>query len=236
MDEKPGTLYIVSTPIGNLHDITFRAARILADADAIIAEDTRKASVLLRHLDIHKPLVSYHAHNEHRKTPEIIGRLLKGETLALISDAGTPGISDPGFYILRECIRKRIPAVPVPGPTAFLTALTVSGLPMERFIFEGFLPHKKGRKTRMQSLINEERTIIFYESPHRIMKTLRELREVLGNRQAVICREITKVFEEVVRGTLQELEDYYATGSVKGEFVLIVAGSSYRQVSDESIQ
>jgi 16S rRNA (cytidine1402-2'-O)-methyltransferase len=235
MDESFGTLYIVSTPIGNLNDITFRASKVLADANAIVAEDTRKASVLLKHLNINKPLVSYHAHNEHRKTTELIRRLQGGETLALISDAGTPGISDPGFYIVRECIRQRIPVVPIPGPAAFLAALTVSGLPMERFVFEGFLPHKKGRKTRIKSLKDEDRTIIFYESPHRILKTLRELREALGNRQAVICRELTKVFEEVVRGNLQDVEEHFKTGTLKGEFVLIVGGASYTHTSPETM-
>jgi 16S rRNA (cytidine1402-2'-O)-methyltransferase len=228
MDRQTGTgiLYIVATPIGNLDDITRRAVHILADADAVVAEDTRKTSILLRHLAISKPLISYHTRNERRRLPELISRLHGGESLAFVSDAGTPGISDPGYLVVRECIREGIPVVPIPGASALLAGLTVSGLPMDRFVFEGFLPHRKGRKTRIESLKNEGRTIVFYESPHRIIRTLRELREVFGEREAVIGRELTKKFEEVVHGTLGELERYFEEKTVKGEFVLIVSGES----------
>jgi 16S rRNA (cytidine1402-2'-O)-methyltransferase len=222
---KPeGILYVVSTPIGNLDDITGRAVGILESVDAVVAEDTRKTSVLLRHIGVSKPLISYHEHNEHKRTDELIRRLQSGESLALVSDAGTPGISDPGFLIVRACIKNSIRVVPIPGASALLAGLSVSGLPMDRFVFEGFLPHKKGRKTRIESLKNEERTIILYESPHRILRTLRELRDAFGDRQAVIARELTKTFEEIVRGTLTELERHFDSKPVKGEFVLLISG------------
>lgn len=226
-DTKSGLLYLVSTPIGNLDDITRRAVQILGEVDAIIAEDTRKTTILLKHLGISKPLMSYHAHNEHRRAADVVRRLQQGSSLALVSDAGTPGISDPGFHIVRECIRENIRVVPIPGPSAFLTALSASGLPMDRFVFEGFLPHKKGRKSRLESLKDEDRTIVLYESPHRIVRTLRDLRDVLGNRPAVIGRELTKVFEEIVRGNLGELEEYIESRPIRGEFVIIIAGKKY---------
>jgi 16S rRNA (cytidine1402-2'-O)-methyltransferase len=227
--ELKGILYVVSTPIGNLDDITRRAVKVLEAVDAIVAEDTRKTSILLRHLGISKPLISFHEHNERKRTGELIRKLETGMSLALVSDAGTPGISDPGFLIVRECVLHNIQVVPVPGASALLAALTVSGLPTDRFIFEGFLPHKKGRRTRISSLKDEERTIILYESPHRILRTLRELGEVMADRQAVIGRELTKVFEEIQRGTLGELEQYFASRPVKGEFVLIIAGKTYKR-------
>ncbi len=223
-DKNAGILYIVSTPIGNLDDITRRAVKVLEEVDAVAAEDTRKTSILLQHLGVSKSLISYHEHNEHKRAGELIRKLESGMSLALVSDAGTPGISDPGFLIVRECLKHKIRVVPVPGASALLAALTVSGLPMDRFVFEGFLPHKKGRKSRIESLKDEERTIIFYESPHRILRTLRELREVLGERRAVIGRELTKTFEEIVRGTLGELEQHFESKSIKGEFVLIISG------------
>jgi len=226
---ESGILYIVSTPIGNLDDITRRAVKVLEDVDTVVAEDTRKTSVLLHHLGISRPLISYHEHNEHKRAGELVQKLKSGISLALVSDAGTPGLSDPGFLIVRECLKHSIRVVPVPGASALLAALSVSGLPMDRFVFEGFLPHKKGRKTRIESLKDEERTIIFYESPHRIMRTLRELRETLGDRQSVIAREITKKFEEIVRGTLSELEQSFESRSIKGEFVLLVSGSKYKE-------
>jgi 16S rRNA (cytidine1402-2'-O)-methyltransferase len=225
--ELKGILYLVSTPIGNLDDITRRAVKVLEAVDAVVAEDTRKTSILLQHLGISKPLISYHEHNERKRTGELIRKLETGMSLALVSDAGTPGISDPGFLIVRECVFHTIQVVSVPGASALLAALTVSGLPTDRFVFEGFLPHKKGRRTRISSLKDEERTIILYESPHRILRTLRELGEVMGDRQAVIGRELTKVFEEIQRGTLGELEQYFASRPVKGEFVLIIAGKTY---------
>lgn len=228
MQTTSGVLYVVSTPIGNLDDITRRAVRVLEEVDAIIAEDTRKTSILLQHLNISKPLISYHEHNEHKRAGELVDKLAAGASLALVSDAGTPGISDPGFLIVRECLKHAINVVPVPGASALLAALTVSGLPMERFVFEGFLPHKKGRRTRIETLKDEERTVVLYESPHRILRTLRELRETLGDRRAVIGRELTKKFEELVRGTLSELEQHFESKSVKGEFVLIVAGKKYK--------
>lgn len=224
MQTSPGVLYVVSTPIGNLDDITRRAVKVLEDVDAVVAEDTRKTSILLKHLGISKQLISYHEHNEHKRAGELVGKLESGMSLALVSDAGTPGISDPGFLIVRECLKQGIPVVPVPGASALLAALTVSGLPMDRFVFEGFLPHKKGRKTRIESLRDEERTVILYESPHRILRTLRDLRESIGDRQGVIGRELTKKFEEIVRGTLGELEQYFESKTIKGEFVLIISG------------
>ncbi len=227
--ESKGILYVVSTPIGNLDDITRRAVKVLEEVDAVVAEDTRKTSILLQHLGISKTLISYHEHNEHKRAGELVRRLESGMSLALVSDAGTPGISDPGFLIVRECLKHGIQVVPAPGASALLAALTVSGLPMDRFVFEGFLPHKKGRKTRIESFRDEKRTIILYESPHRIVRTLRELRERLGDRQAVIGRELTKKFEEVVRGTLSELEQHFESKSIKGEFVLIIAGCNYKK-------
>ncbi len=224
-----GILYIVSTPIGNLDDITRRAVKVLEEVDAVVAEDTRKTSILLQHLGVSKTLVSYHEHNEHKRTGELIRKLESGMSLALVSDAGTPGISDPGFLIVSECLKYNIRVVPIPGASALLAALVVGGLPMDRFVFEGFLPHKKGRKTRIESFKHEERTVVLYESPHRIVRTLRELREVLGDRQAVIGRELTKKFEEIVRGRLSELEQHFASKPIKGEFVLIVAGSKYKE-------
>lgn len=222
-----GILYVVSTPIGNLDDITRRAVKVLEEADAVVAEDTRKTSILLRHLGVSKPLISYHEHNEHKRAGELVRKLEAGMSLALVSDAGTPGVSDPGFLIVRECLKHDIRVVPVPGASALLAALTVSGLPSDRFVFEGFLPHKKGRKTRIESFKDEERTIILYESPHRIVRTLQELRDALGARQAVIGRELTKKFEEVVRGSLYELEQHFESKPIKGEFVIIIAGSKY---------
>lgn len=220
-------LYLVPTPIGNLEDITLRALRVLREADAIACEDTRVASVLLNHFDISRPTLSYHDHNERGRTPELIRRMKAGETFALISDAGTPGISDPGFFLVRECIREGVPVEALPGATALIPALVLSGLPNDRFVFEGFLPHKKGRATRIAALSAEERTIVFYESPHRILKTLLQLSEAFGeDRQAAVCRELTKKFEEVIRGTLVEIaSELSSRPKIRGEIVLVVAGS-----------
>ncbi len=220
-----GKLYLVATPIGNLEDITLRALSNLKSCDIILAEDTRKAGILLKHYEISKKLYAHHGFNEHQATPEIIRWLLKGSQICLITDAGTPGISDPGFLLLRECIAQGIPIESLPGASALLPALVNSGLPCDRFCFEGFLPVKKGRFTRLKSLIAEERTLIFYESPHRLLKTLEEFIQTFeGSRRASISRELTKIYEETVRGTLIELKEYYTQHSPKGEFVICVAG------------
>ena len=218
-------LYIVPTPIGNLADITRRAVDILAEADFILAEDTRTSGILLKHLEISKPMMAYHQHNEHKILPRVIERLRSGETGALVSDAGTPGISDPAFLIIRECLRENIEVICLPGPTAFVPALVCSGLPCERFVFEGFLPHKKGRQTRLKALAEENRTMVFYESPHRLLKTLSQLAEIMGEeRQASVSREISKVYEETIRGSLAEIVSHFSNNLIKGEFVIIVAG------------
>ncbi|MFN8343425.1 MAG: 16S rRNA (cytidine(1402)-2'-O)-methyltransferase [Spirosomataceae bacterium] len=220
-------LYLVPTPIGNLEDITLRAVNILKSVDVVLAEDTRTSGHLLKHLGISKPLQSYHIHNEHQTVQRIIARLLKGETMALVSDAGTPAVSDPGFLLVRECIKNGIDIECLPGPTAFVPALVNSGLPSDRFTFEGFLPHKKGRHTRLTELKEEERTMIFYESPHRLLKSLEQFAEYLGaDRQASVSRELTKMFEETVRGTLTEIITYFAEKTIKGEIVIVVAGKS----------
>ncbi len=218
-------LYLVPTPIGNLDDITLRAINVLKSADVILAEDTRTSGILLKHLGISKPLQSYHIFNEHQAVQKLVQRLSKGETLALVSDAGTPAISDPGFLLVRECLKHGITVECLPGPTAFVPALVNSGLPSDRFTFEGFLPHKKGRQTRLIELQAETRTMIFYESPHRLLKTLGQFAEYFGpDRQAAVARELTKIYEETVRGTLTELIAYYTAKGVKGEIVVVVAG------------
>ena len=225
----PGILYIVPTPIGNLNDITLRALEILKSVDLIIAEDTRKSGILLKHYQVSKPLKSYHKFNEHRQLGQLINHLIEGKNLALISDAGTPLVSDPGYLLVREAIDKEIPVQTLPGPTALVPALINSGLPTDKFVFEGFLPHKKGRKSRMEALVNEERTTIFYESPHRLIKTLNQLAEYLGDlRQAAVSREISKVYEETIRGSLKFLIGYYSKKKVKGEIVIVVAGKSWK--------
>ncbi|MBZ0207625.1 MAG: 16S rRNA (cytidine(1402)-2'-O)-methyltransferase [Flavobacteriales bacterium] len=221
-----GRLFLVPTPIGNLEDITLRAKRILAEADAVIAEDTRVSGKLLQLLGIKRPLIAFHAHNEHQVTDRLVERLVAGERFALVSDAGTPAISDPGFLLVRAAVKQGVPVECLPGPTAFVPALVNSGLPCDRFTFEGFLPVKKGRRTRITELLNEGRTMVFYESPHRIVRTLRELAEAFGaDRQASISREISKLHEETVRGTLQELHAHFEQHPPKGEFVLCVAGA-----------
>jgi 16S rRNA (cytidine1402-2'-O)-methyltransferase len=220
-----GKLYLVPTPIGNLEDITLRAIRILKEADIILAEDTRTSGPLLKHFEIDKKVFAHHQHNEHKASSEIVRFLKEGKNVALISDAGTPAISDPGFFLVREVLKNEIEIECLPGATAFVPALVNSGLPCDRFTFEGFLPVKKGRQTRLKELTAEERTMIFYESPHRILKTLEELAVVLGEeRQASVSRELTKMFEETVRGTLVEIKNHFETHTLKGEFVLCVAG------------
>ena len=218
-------LYLVPTPIGNLEDMTFRAVRILKEADVILAEDTRTSAPLLKHFGIEKKVFAHHQHNEHKASSEIVRFLKEGKMVALISDAGTPAVSDPGFFLVREALKNDIQVECLPGPTAFVPALVNSGLPTDRFTFEGFLPVKKGRQTRLKELAEEDRTMIFYESPHRLLKSLEELASVLGEeRQASVSRELTKVFEETVRGTLPEIKNYFETHTLKGEFVICVGG------------
>ncbi|MBS1272008.1 MAG: Ribosomal RNA small subunit methyltransferase I [Candidatus Marinimicrobia bacterium] len=226
MREYESTLFVVATPIGNMEDITFRAVRILSEVDAIAAEDTRITKRLLDQYNISTPLTRYHDHNKEQVTPELIARLHGGESLAIVSDAGTPGISDPAFYLVREAIRNDIQCIPVPGPSAGISALIVSGLPTDRWVFEGFLPKKKGRHTRLLELSGEERTIVIYEAKYRLLKTLRDLGEYLGEeRQVTVGRELTKKFEEMVRGTCNNVIEYYSNNTIKGEFVIVVEGN-----------
>ncbi len=218
-------LYLVPTPIGNLEDMTFRAVKILRAVDLILAEDTRTSKKLLNHYEINVPLRSHHAHNEHGTTPGLVEHLQGGATIALISDAGTPAISDPGFYLVRECVKNDIKVECLPGATAIIPALAASGLPCDKFHFEGFLPHKKGRQTRVKYLAELENTFALYESPHRIGKCLTQLAEFCGaERNAVVCRELTKLHEEVRRGTLVELAAHFSGQKTKGEIVVVVAG------------
>lgn len=220
-----GKLYIVPTPVGNLEDITFRAIRVLKDADLILAEDTRTSSFLLKHFQIENKLASFHKFNEHKSLNAFIERLKGGDTIALISDAGTPSISDPGFLIVRECVNNDIDIECLPGATAFVPALVVSGLPSDRFIFEGFLPQKKGRQKRWLELSSEERTVILYESPFRLIKALEEIVQFLGaDRRISVSREISKIYEETTRGTAAEVLAYYKTKTVKGEIVVVIGG------------
>lgn len=219
-------LYIIPTPIGNLEDITLRALRILKEVDLILAEDTRTTGNLLKHYQISKPLQSHHLHNEHKTTEQIIEQLQAGQTIALVSDAGTPAISDPGFLLVRACLKADITVECLPGATAFVPALVNSGLPCERFCFEGFLPQKKGRQTKINNLKEEVRTMIFYESPYRLVKTLEEFAIVFGNeRRTSVSRELTKMYEETKRGTLLELATYFKSKTVKGEIVIVVEGA-----------
>jgi len=220
-----GKLYLVPTPIGNLEDMTFRAVRILKEVDFILAEDTRTSAPLLKHFGIDKKLFSHHQHNEHKSVTEVIRFLKEGKQIALISDAGTPAISDPGFLLVREAIRNDLPIECLPGATAFVPSLVNSGLAADRFTFEGFLPVKKGRQTRMKELVEESRTMIFYESPHRLLKTLEEFAMHFGpERKASVSRELTKLFEETKRGTLEEIKQHFETHTLKGEIVICVAG------------
>ncbi len=219
-------LYIIPTPIGNLEDITLRALRLLKEVDFVFAEDTRTSRKLFSHFEIGTQLRAYHMHNEHAKMPEIIQQILSAESVALISDAGTPAISDPGFLLVREAIKNDIEIECLPGATAFVPALVNSGLPNERFIFEGFMPHKKGRQSRLTKMEEHEHSFILYESPHRLIKTLTQLAEHLGeDRQASVSREISKMFEETKRGTLMELAEYFSASKIRGEFVLVIAGN-----------
>ncbi len=228
-------LFIVPTPIGNLEDITLRAIRTLEEVDYILAEDTRTTSVLLKHLGIEKKMYSHHKFNEHATSAMVAEAIEGGRNVALVSDAGTPGISDPGFLLVRTCVEAGLEVETLPGPTAFVPALVQSGFPCDRFCFEGFLPQKKGRNKRIAALADEERTMIFYESPFRVVKLLQQLAEVMGEeREASVSREITKKFEQTVRGTLAELIEHFTTNDPKGEFVVIVSGKSKaRRATDE---
>jgi len=236
MEKKErASLYLVPTPIGNLGDITLRALDVLKTVDLILAEDTRTSGFLLKHYAITKPLQSFHNFNEHKVLSILTERMNQGETMALVSDAGTPGISDPGFLIVRECVKAGLRVECLPGPTAFVPALVKSGLPMDRFVFEGFLPHKKGRQTMLKKLAGEERTMIFYESPYRLLKTLEQFKEYFGSdRPASVSRELTKMFEETVNGTLTEIINHFSVKEVKGEIVIVVSGntSSNRATDD----
>ena len=224
-----GILYIVPTPVGNMEDMTFRAIRILKEVDLVLAEDTRTSGILLKRYEIKNALMSHHKFNEHGTSAGIVSRLLAGENVALISDAGTPGISDPGFFLVREAVRAGVEVQCLPGATAFVPALVSSGLPCDRFAFEGFLPQKKGRQTKLLSLKEEERTMIFYESPFRLVKTLQQFAEVYGgDRQVSVCREISKVHEESVRGSLDEVIAHFKEKEPKGEIVIVLAGNNER--------
>ncbi len=224
-----GSLYIVSTPIGNLGDFTVRSAEILSQVRLIAAEDTRRTRILLNHYEIKTPLSSYHSYNQEKKGPQLIGLLNEGQDIALVSDAGTPGISDPLFHLVKLALAEDIQVLALPGPSAVLAALTVSGLPMDRFVFEGFLPVKKRRKTRLEALALEERTLVLYESPHRIHRTLRDLYSVFGNRKVALARELTKLYEEVIRGDLKDLVESLSEKKLKGEITLVIAGTSHKE-------
>ena len=222
-----GILYIVPTPVGNMEDMTYRAVRILKEVDLVLAEDTRTSGILLKHFDIRNQLMSHHKFNEHGTSAGIVSRLQAGENVALISDAGTPGISDPGFFLVREAVKAGIVVQCLPGATAFVPALVSSGLPCDRFAFEGFLPQKKGRQSKIESLKEEQRTMIFYESPYRVVKTLEQFAEAFGaTRQVSVCREISKIHEESVRGTLEEVIAHFKEKEPKGEIVIVLAGKS----------
>lgn len=229
-----GILYIVPTPVGNMEDITLRALRILKEADLILAEDTRTSGILLKHYDIHNRLMAHHKYNEHGTTAGIISRLKAGEVVALISDAGTPGISDPGFFLAREAAAEGITVETLPGATACIPAIVSSGLPCDRFCFEGFLPQKKGRQTHLESLRHETRTMVFYESPYRTLKTLQQLRDVFGgDRRVSVAREISKVHEEHVRGTLDDVIAHFTETAPRGEIVIVVAGEEKAKAKKE---
>lgn len=236
-----GTLYLVPTPVGNLEDITLRALRVLKEADVILAEDTRTSGILLKHFEIKNQLVSHHKFNEHQTAEAFAARMAAGEVMALISDAGTPGISDPGFMLVRACVARGVTVQCLPGATAFVPALVSSGLPCDRFIFEGFLPQKKGRASRLSQLSDEPRTMIFYESPYRVVKTLEQFIEHFGaERRCSVCREISKLHEESVRGTLTEVLAHFVETEPRGEFVIVVEGceppkKSKKQKPNESI-
>lgn len=233
--EVKTSLYLVPTPIGNLGDITLRALEVLKSVDVILAEDTRTSGVLIKHYQIAKPLQSFHIFNEHKAIAALIDRLKKGEVMALVSDAGTPGISDPGFLLVREALKNELIVDCLPGATALIPALVKSGFPTDRFIFEGFLPHKKGKQTLLKRLAEEDRTVIFYESPHRLVKTLEQVKEFFGEeRQLSVSRELTKKFEETKTGTVQEVLEYFTAKEVKGEIVVVVSGKTKQKHNTDS--
>ena len=223
--EMTGTLYIVGTPIGNLKDVTYRSLELLSDVDLIAAEDTRRTGILLKHYEIKTPLTSFNSYNQAKKSDRLIARLKEGHNLALVSDAGTPGVSDPLYHLVRAALAEYVSVVSLPGPSAVLAALTISGLPVNRFVFEGFLPRKKGRKKLIEELVQEKRTIVLFESPHRIAKTLNELYQAMGDRKAVLARELTKIHEEVIRGTLEDLAVVAEEQKLKGEITLVISGA-----------
>lgn len=233
MSATRSALTLVPTPIGNLDDITLRAAKVFAEVDAVVAEDTRVTGRLLQHLGVGKPLISFHGNNEHRMVEQLVKRLLAGERFALVTDAGTPGISDPGFLLVRAAVKEGVSVECLPGATAFVPALVVSGLPCDRFVFEGFLPMKKGRRTRLVLLAQEPRTVVLYESPHRLPRTLKELAEAFGEaRAASVSREISKMHEETRRGTLAELAEHFNAHAARGEFVLVIAGTAHGEAHE----
>jgi len=232
--EEKCSLYLVPTPIGNLADITLRALEILKSVDTILAEDTRTSGILLKHYNVNKPLQSFHIFNEHKTVNKLIERLTNGEVMALISDAGTPGISDPGFLLVREALKAGVKVDCLPGATALIPALVKSGFPTDRFVFEGFLPHKKGRQTAFKRLAEEDRTIIFYESPHRLVKALEQLKEFFGpERQVSVSRELSKKFEETKTGSVEEVLQYFSSKEVKGEIVVVVNGHSKEKLNED---
>lgn len=236
MEKRKISLYVVPTPIGNLGDITLRALETLKSVDAILAEDTRTSGILLKHYDISKPLHSFHIFNEHKALASVINKLKSGETMALVSDAGTPGISDPGFLLVRECIKNELEVDCLPGATAFVPALIKSGFPTDRFVFEGFLPHKKGRQTAMKQLAEEDRTVVIYESPHRLLKTLTQIQEHFGvDRIVSVSRELTKMHEETFTGQIGEVILHFSAKEIKGEIVVIVKGRDRSEKANEDI-
>jgi 16S rRNA (cytidine1402-2'-O)-methyltransferase len=232
---RPGTLYLVATPIGNLEDITYRAVKVLSSVDIIAAEDTRKTKILINHYHIDKPMMSYFSYNERKRAPQLIDKLLAGQSVALVSDAGTPGISDPAFHIVQQALENGISIIPIPGPTAFISALIASGLPTDRFVFEGFLPQKKGRKSKLENLRTETRTIVIYESPHRILKTINEIFLYFGNRDIVVARELTKKFEEIIRGPIQSVLAELRKREPRGEYVVIISGTNSKSEIESDI-
>lgn len=221
-----GKLFVVPTPIGNLEDMTPRAIRILQESDLILAEDTRTSGKLMKAFSIETKMKAFHQHNEHKKLDEVVTQLKNGNTYSIISDAGTPGISDPGFLLVRECINQGVSVECLPGPTAFVPALINSGFPMDRFVFEGFIPQKKGRSTRLKEMLEERKTVVFYESPHRILKLLSELEDLAESRKLSISREISKMYEETIIGTAKELKDHFSDKKIKGEFVIVLEGKT----------
>lgn len=224
---KPGILYIVSTPIGNLRDITLRALDVLKSVDLIASEDTRRTRILLQHYDINRPLLSYYTYNKQQRTASIVHALKEGKSVALVSEAGTPCVSDPGYFLIHAVIEEGLQVMPIPGPSALLAAIAVAGLPVDRFIFEGFLPAKKGRQKRLRELAQEKRSIILFEGPHRIIRLLKEILEAMENRRVMIGREMTKMYEEFFRGTVSDALTYFSAAKVRGEFVIIVEGQTH---------